>query len=44
MTYDVQLVPRAQGEYDEIVRFLFEHSPQGARTWIERWEQVLTDL
>jgi plasmid stabilization system protein ParE len=44
MTYNVHLVPRALQEYDEIVRFLTGRSPQGARAWMARWEQVLADL
>lgn len=44
MTYEVLLVPRAEAEVDQIVRFLSERSPQGAIAWCERWAQVLDEL
>jgi plasmid stabilization system protein ParE len=44
MIYELLLVPKAEAEVDRIIRYLSERSPQGARAWCERWEQVLADL
>jgi toxin ParE1/3/4 len=44
MTYEVLLLPRAQHNIDQILRYLTLRSPQGAIAWKERWEQVLDEL
>jgi toxin ParE1/3/4 len=44
MTYEPYLLPRAQADVENIVRFLAERSPQGATSWWDRWEQVLDQL
>jgi len=43
-TYEPFLLPRAQADVDNIVRFLAERSPLGAIAWRERWDQVLEQL
>lgn len=43
-SFEPHLLPRAQVDLENIVRFLAERSPQGATTWRERWEEVLDDL
>ncbi|HEY4232168.1 MAG TPA: hypothetical protein VGM76_01965 [Lacipirellulaceae bacterium] len=44
MTYEVFLLPRAQHNFDQILRYLSLRSPQGAAAWKARWEQVLDEL
>jgi toxin ParE1/3/4 len=42
--FEPLLLPRAQEDLENIIRFLAEQSPQGATRWRERWEKVLDDL
>lgn len=42
--FEPLLLPRAEADVDNIVRYLAERSPQGAIAWLERWEEVLDDL
>jgi toxin ParE1/3/4 len=44
MTYDLLLVPQADADVGNIIRYLSVRSPQGAIAWCERWEQVLAEL
>jgi len=44
MIYGLLLVPKAEVQVDQIVRYLSERSSQGALAWCERWEQILAEL
>ena len=44
MTYDVELSLRAERDLDLILSWISERSPQGARNWIERWDEVVRNL
>lgn len=44
MTFQVNLVPRAAEDVDEILGWIRRRSPSGAETWKRRWMAVLDDL
>ena len=44
MTFEVILLPQAELDLEEILSWLRQRSPQGARLWLERWMVVLQSL
>ena len=44
MTFEVIILPQAEIDLEEILRWLRHRSPQGARLWLERWMTVLQSL
>ena len=44
MGYRVELTRRAERDVNKIVGWLAERSPQGARAWLDRFEEVLHSL
>ena len=40
MRYEVELSFRAEKDLDEILGWIAGRSPQGARRWLTRWEEV----
>jgi plasmid stabilization system protein ParE len=44
MSFQVELSRRAEGDLDRILAWIAERSPQGARNWLTRWEEVLALL
>jgi plasmid stabilization system protein ParE len=44
MTFEVNLLPRAEADIQQIVQFLAERSSQGAAAWWQRWEQAIDEL
>ena len=44
MTFQVILLPTAEADVDTIFQYLHERSPAGARSWNERFLQVLDSL
>ena len=44
MTFEVNLLPRAEVDVQRIVQFLGERSPQGAAAWWQRWEEAIDEL
>ena len=44
MTSRVHLTFRAERDVDRILDFLVERSPQGAASWVARWNEVLLEL
>jgi plasmid stabilization system protein ParE len=44
MSYEVNLLPRAESDIRTIVQFLAERSLQGAVAWQLRWEQTVREL
>ena len=44
MSYRVTILDRARQDFDQIVAWIFERSPQGADRWIARFEETLARL
>lgn len=44
MSFRVDLTYRAERDVDHILSYLTKRSPQGATTWADRWDEVLSDL
>ena len=44
MSFRVRLHPQAQEDLDVILAWLSQRSPEGARTWYSRWQDVLRQL
>jgi len=44
MSYRVTVLARARQDFDGIVGWIFERSPQGADRWVTRFEEALARL
>lgn len=44
MSFKVNLSARAERDLDHILEYLLARSPQGAATWLSRWDEVLVQL
>lgn len=40
MTYQVKLTLQAERDLDHILEWLTQRSPQGAASWLRRWDEV----
>ena len=44
MSFRVELAYRSEQDVDNILEYLLARSPQGAATWLARWDEVLVEL
>jgi plasmid stabilization system protein ParE len=44
MSYTVNILPRAERDFEEIYGFILERSPQGAVAWAKAFHQALKQL
>jgi len=44
MTYQVIVLPTAERDLDQILTWLYRRSPQGAKTWLESWDETVLSL
>jgi plasmid stabilization system protein ParE len=44
MKYEVIILPTAERDLNHIITWLFERSPDGAKTWLDRWDELIGSL
>jgi plasmid stabilization system protein ParE len=44
MKYEVIVLPSAERDLSHIIEWIFKRSPQGAETWLARWDEVVLSL